>query len=189
MRIAVPAENTIGSVLFQMGVVILRQLVPGHSKVILLSNVQAHRAWLAMVAVNAHILRCKDSQNGIVFSCSATLQMPRCNSSRLRMPGRTVVASEFIQDICRHWYCLSAQPKGEIVWFNSWPRSNGSYSLRFYSMLESHSFLSFSVTLLNILPGSHVASLEQSGFKISRVFPRSLPPEVANGTMVFPEKS
>ena len=82
MRIAVPAENTIGSVLFQMGVVILRQLVPGHSKVILLSNVQAHRAWLAMVAVNAHILRCKDSQNGIVFFLQRGIC--KCRAATLR---------------------------------------------------------------------------------------------------------
>ena len=82
MRIAVPAENTIGSVLFQMGVVILRQLVPGHSKVILLSNVQVHRAWLAMVAVNAHILRCKDSQNGIVFFLQRGIC--KCRAATLR---------------------------------------------------------------------------------------------------------
>ncbi|ERI66929.1 hypothetical protein HMPREF1548_05276 [Clostridium sp. KLE 1755] len=48
---------------------------------------------------------------------------------------------------------------------------------------------SFSAYELKRLPGFQFVSAQQDFFKISTVLPNPLPPEVQNGTIVFPEKS
>ena len=58
-----------------------------------------------------------------------------------------------------------------------------------YFILADQSFNSLSDALFSSFPGSHFVVSEQSGFKTSTVLPNPLPPEVANGTTVLPEKS